>query len=711
MIVIKIKILLIICMLFAFYIPVIAQNKQVDELIKLSKEENDEIKRIDILYKISVIFYEDRDIEKALFYAKKGLKLSEENMLVSEHLNFLTHLGEIYYSAGNYMLSTKKFKEVFSLAEKYVVKEYIAKSYQGLSKNKWRTGKYNEAISFGIEAIKIFENTGDTINEAITKGNIGEVYLDIGNYEKAEDIYNEIIVTYELFNDTLSLANVYEKKGLIKFFKSYYAYARKYYNKSYQLYKSINKELEAAIELGNIGETYEMEYNYDKAIEYYNQAISVEKKYKYYSGLIFLYQASGRSYFKLNKYGKAKKSYFISLDYINKTNEFRELPDIYKLLYKLYDKTGDYKNAYRYSIKAIEVKDSISGVLIQNQINEIRIKYESDEKEEENEFLRKNETLNDEIIKFQKEENEKQYLILISVMFLLILITVISVFLYKLYNQNKKSSIGLVNKNKQLNSLYKDITDSINYAENIQNALLSSFKDVTVNFSDHFIFYKPAFVLSGDFYWSKMINDTIFIAVADSTGHEIPGALISILGMSYLNEIVNQDFIQTDTILNNLRDKIKLSLNQKGEIGEQKDGLDISICSINIKSGEAFYSGAFNSVYIISNELQENPQEKHFTELKADRQPVSVYQNESPFTKHKFKIKKGDIIYFFSDGFSDQLNETEEKKFTAKRFKKLLLSVSRESMADQNSLIQETFNNWKGNFDQVDDVLVVGIEI
>ena len=134
----------------------------------------------------------------------------------------------------------------------------------------------------------------------------------------------------------------------------------------------------------------------------------------------------------------------------------------------------------------------------------------------------------------------------------MLLITVISVFLYRLYNQNKKSSIGLVNKNKQLNSLYKDITDSINYAENIQNALLSSFKNVTVNFSDHFIFYKPAYVLSGDFYWSKKINDSIFIAVADSTGHGIPGALISILGMSYLNEIVNQDFIQTDTILNNL---------------------------------------------------------------------------------------------------------------------------------------------------------------
>ena len=213
---------------------------------------------------------------------------------------------------------------------------------------------------------------------------------------------------------------------------------------------------------------------------------------------------------------------------------------------------GFLEKVYENSLK-IELEES--GINVKQQYFEITTKYESEKKEEENELLRKNQILKDKIIKFQKKENKKQYLILISVIFLLVLITVISVFLYKLYNQNKKSSTALINKNKQLNSLYKDITDSINCAENIQNALLSSFNNVTVNFSGHFIFYKPANVLSGDFYWSKKIDDSIFIAVADSTGHGIPGALLSILGMSYLNEIVNQDYIQTDTILNNLRDK------------------------------------------------------------------------------------------------------------------------------------------------------------
>jgi len=158
MIVNKIKIIFVICLLSVIYIPLIAQNNKVDELIKLSEKENDEFKKIDIIYEISVICNNERDFEKALFYAKTGLKLSEENMSVNKQLIFLTHLGEIYFNTGNYTLSTLHFKKVFSVAEKYIVKEYIAMSYQGLSKNHRRTGKYKEAIFLGIEAVKIFEN-------------------------------------------------------------------------------------------------------------------------------------------------------------------------------------------------------------------------------------------------------------------------------------------------------------------------------------------------------------------------------------------------------------------------------------------------------------------------------------------------------------------------------------------------------------------------
>ncbi|MCD4792219.1 MAG: SpoIIE family protein phosphatase [Bacteroidales bacterium] len=694
--------------LFSNIIILFSQNERLDSLLN---EYNSSESENEILYAISQEYLHIRNYDKFLFYAGKGLENSKKDKNKHNELRFLYLFAEFHYLNSKYDNSLEYYNLIYTISDKIHDADFKGTAFQGFSKNYWRKGKFDEAVYFGTEAVKIFESIGDTLSTVITKGNLGIVYIDIGNYDRAEDIFDEILITYKLLNDVSGLANVYEKKGAIKFYKSYYAHARKFYLEAHKLYKSVDKELEASIELGNIGETYEMQNYYKKAIEYYKQAISTEKKYKYYSGLIFLYQALGRSYFKLNKYGKAKESYFISLNYINKIGEYRELPNIYKLLYELYEKTNDYRNAYGYSLKAMQAKDSISGAEVQNQINEIRIKYESEKKEEENELLRKNQTLNDKVINFQKKENKKQYLILISVLLLLVLITVILFFLYRLYRQNKRSGVALVNKNKQLNNLYKNITDNINYAENIQNALLSSFNEVTVHFSDYFIFYKPANVLSGDFYWSKKINDSIFIAVADSTGHGVPGALISILGMSYLNEIVIQDYIQTDTILNILRDKIKTSLNQKGEIGEQKDGLDISICSINIKSGEANFSGAFNSAYIISDSLHENPQEKHLIKLKADRQPVSVYHKESPFSKHKFNIKKGDIIYFFTDGFSDQLNESYGKKFMSKRFKSLLLSVSRENMKDQKKIIQETFLNWKGNFDQVDDVLVIGIEI
>lgn len=701
------KVSIIFLILFSGSLLLCSQNEKIDSLLDLYKNTSSENEQIEILKDVSMSFMYTRDYEQTIRYAQKGLDITRKNNDKNNELEFLEIFAECFYHNSKYEESLKYYNLIYKLSEdnKNLKKKGVA--FYGFSKNYWRKGMHDEAIYFETEAIKIFENIGDTLNVNLAKGNLGTIYLDIGDYDRADIIYDEVLQNFQIANDTFGMANVYEKKGAVKFFKGYYPYARKYYYKAYELYEKKGMKMEVAIEMGNIGETYEMEGNYKKAIELYKQAIKTENEYKYYSGLIFLNQALGRSYHKIEKYKKAKKAYLISLEYINKVGEYRELINIYRLLHELFNKTGDYKNAYKYSLMTMHTKDSITGVNVQNQINEIRIKYESEKKEKENDLLKNNQVLQEQVINIQKMENRRQLFIIITISVLLLSIVIFSVLIVRFNKRNKEIGLRLKNKNSLLSEAYTDIKYSIEYAGKIQNAMLVFFEEVKHNFSDYTIFYKPSSVLSGDFYWSKKINDMIFVVVADSTGHGVPGALLSITGMSFLNEIVTEDFIQTDTILNNLRDKIKKLLNKKGNPYEIKDGWDMSVFAYNHKTKEVQFSGAYNSLYVISGKGENKIMKKY----KADRQPVGVYYNEQPFKALNLKVESGDIIWLFTDGYADQFNERVNKKYSAKRLRNMLLSISDKSLVEQNKIITKEFEDWKGSYDQIDDILVTGIKI
>jgi len=269
----------------------------------------------------------------------------------------------------------------------------------------------------------------------------------------------------------------------------------------------------------------------------------------------------------------------------------------------------------------------------------------------------------------------------------------------------------------QRDVLYKqkqEIVDSINYAQRIQAAVLPSDEFMTEVLKDHFVFFKPRDIVSGDFYWIKKIKKLSFIVAADCTGHGVPGAFMSMLGSSFLNEIVTARTLDSaGEVLNRLRNKVKKSLHQRGEEGEQKDGMDISLLIIDWDTLELQFAGAYNSLYIIrKNEEDENQDEVYdVIKLKADRQPIGIYLREKDFTNHTFQLKKGDTLYALSDGYVDQFGGDTGGKFKSGRFQKLLLSFQEKSMEEQKHILGRTFIKWKRDIDQVDDVLIIGIRI
>lgn len=248
----------------------------------------------------------------------------------------------------------------------------------------------------------------------------------------------------------------------------------------------------------------------------------------------------------------------------------------------------------------------------------------------------------------------------------------------------------------------KKINQSITYAKRIQSAVFPNTTQLYKFFPQSFVLHRSRDVVSGDFYWFKKVDHRIFIVAADCTGHGIPGAFMSMLGIAFLNEVTQQSSVPADQILENLRERIKSSLHQQGYTKETKDGMDLAFCSVDTQKNILQFSGAYRPLYHFRNNT--------LHEFKGARVPIGISFREKPFTKHEIKLQPGDTFYMFSDGFVDQISPNREK-YKSKRFKKLLHKIHTLDMKKQKDLLEQELDNWQKDEEQVDDILVMGFRV
>lgn len=275
----------------------------------------------------------------------------------------------------------------------------------------------------------------------------------------------------------------------------------------------------------------------------------------------------------------------------------------------------------------------------------------------------------------------------------------------KLQEYNQQLEEKVKQRTIEIQEAHKNILASINYASFIQQGMFSQENTLKKAFKDYFIFFKPKDIVSGDFYWFYERNNEIWFSVADCTGHGVPGAFVSILGMSYLNEIMAGHSIEnTSQLLNHLREKIITTFTKNTQKRENMDGMDIAMCQLNRETMKLNYSGANNPCILV--------REQQLIELKPDKMPIGKHVNENiPFKFENIDVQSNDAIYLYSDGFQDQFGDITNKKFMRKNFKELLRSISHLPMNSQKTIIEETLRDWKGAKEQVDDILVMGIKI
>lgn len=644
--------------------------------------------------------------------------------------------GKALYLFGrlyNEMGQTKEARQYYDSALVFFRKagnsEYLANTHQSLGNLYDDLGDNKKCMENYIKASEIFEKTQNEEGIANTSNNIGLTYAQMGEFKKSLGYFIKSYESHKKLGNQYGMGNTSNNIGLV-YANTGIADTAEYWLKvAMEHWKTIEDLRGQAMTLNGLGRLMLQIENTNSAIEYYKKSIEICETLNDNYGLCQNLISLGELYDVSGYYSTALQYYFDALKLSESMENVRKQAAIHERLSNLYYNIGEYKKTADALRTYNMLKDSIIRDENREIIADMREKYESEKKEKE--LLQKDFEITQKEQENEKERNFRNVL-LGGLSALAILIALI----YRSYRIKRKSNHIITEKNKLLEHANqeisaqrdeieaqrdlvvnqrdlileqkKDITDSIEYAFKIQSAIFPDPDDIRIILKDFFIFYKPRDIVSGDFYWINKKDKQIIIIAADCTGHGVPGAFMSMLGIAYLNEIVNKENITSpDKILNRLRENIIIALKQHGLTAEQKDGMDIVAISINTETLNLSFAGANNPLYLIKN--------KEFMEIKGDKMPVSIHYNMVPFNLHTIEIAKNDILYLFSDGFPDQFGGPNGKKFKYKSFKELLKNISNEPMYEQKRIMEHTFNKWLRSddykYEQIDDVLVMGVKI
>jgi len=745
------KILLII-LLFCISSSCFAQeNEEVDSLLTIVKSNKSDTVKIEA-YSNLFFIYEFSDTVKSLYYLTQELNLSKKFENTQWLASAYTHFAFFYEDKGDLNSAIDFHQKALKLYKENTFIKTIDKitnvsaCYNNTALIYSKLGVYDKAIDFYFLSLKMDELVKDSLGISISYSNIGIIHRKLGNDDKALEYYFKSLKIAERLNNESRMTICYNNIGLAYQYKKDYSKAIYFLSKSIIINEKNNDLRLMAGCYNNLGNVYFETGDHNKCINYYNKSLEIRSQIGDKEGQASVLGNIAALYLKQMQYDKAISNAEKSVLIAKEINVLPWQMTAYEVLSQTYDSIKNYKKAYEYQKLFKIIKDSIYSIEGNEQIKGMEARYENEKKQKEIELLNKDKLLKD-------TEMKKQIIVKYAFIIGFTLMILLVVFVYRNYRNKKKANVLLKQQNIEisqqkeeitsqrdeieaqrdklgeqnilLEGQKKNITDSITYAKQIQQAVLPSGKYANSILGEHFILFKPKDIVSGDFYWATRINEWLIVTVADCTGHGVPGAFMSMLGVSFLNEIVRKkEVTKASDVLDNLRASIIEALQQKGSEQEQKDGMDIAICALNTLDNTLQYAGANNSLYIVTGcsslvagclslvtgeanqQLMTNNQK--LIELMPDKQPVAIYIKMKPFTNHVIQLHKGDCIYLASDGYEDQFGGEKNRKFMTKQLKELLVTISDKPMPEQKQILETTFLNWKGNHEQIDDVTILG---
>ncbi len=598
--------------------------------------------------------------------------------------------SESAWRQGELQNALEYSKRGLTIAKKYKYKSIQSRLYNNRGVTYDYLSDYPAALKNYFAGLAIQETQNDPKLKASILGNIGLIYSNQKQWERSLKYHNRALKLSESINDQRGISISLNNAAIVYNAQGRFRKAAEYYTKCIEIDSLVNDTVVLGDDYNNIALVYMGWKEYDVAIDYLKRALEIRTSTNNTIGLIITNSNIGEVHFVQEDFERARIYFQRAIEYAREANDRESLKYVYDFLAKNEEKAGDPISAYRYYKLFISYRDSIDNSTIARKQTELELKCQFNKEKE--------------VARAKQEEKDRQYrIILIAISSGLILILLFSILFFRKWKQTQAQQVIIQEKNELVQHKNDEIMASISYAKRIQKAILPSTSTLGEAFSNNFVLYLPKDIVSGDFYWMDEIDSTQFLAVADCTGHGVPGAMMSVVCHNALNRSVHEFGKKSSSeILNKTRELVISEMSQQDE--SVADGMDISLCAFNKKSSVLNWAGANNPLWIYRKASQT------LEEIKADKQPIGNHHNPVSFTEHKVEIQEGDRIYLFSDGYQDQFGGPKQKKMMRKGFKNVILSSAELSIKEQRAFLNITFINWKNTLEQVDDVCVICIE-
>jgi len=689
--------------------------------------------------------------DTAIYLGNKSIELSKKLNFYNGVGYAAKNIGGTYYYAGKNDKALNFYNISLEYFEKAGNKQGIAIGYRNIGNFYDQKGDWKNALDYYLKSKTIREDIGDKKGLALVNNSIGLLYSKskqdvdsaINYYNNALEINKELDNKLGMAESYLYIANYYLEKE-----KDTTIYEKTLENifECRKICVEINEKRNLATCEEIIGNIYINQKKYDEAFKYLNNSLKINQELVNNASIASSFSSLAYYYLKINDFEKSEFYYKQALSLANETNSSLIKKESYKNLSLIYSSSNKYKEAYLFLVKFNDLKDSLESEESVKEMTQLSMQYEFDKKQKFQEIEQKQKE------EIQNAQLKRQKMVTSFFIIGFILMILLAVVIFRSYRNKQKANKLLEDKNNEIITksiilqqqkeeieaqrdeieLHRDtvlgqndkiqkqnkhITDSIVYAKRIQKAVIPPQDYLSTILEEYFVFFKPRDIVSGDFYWATQKDNKIIITAADCTGHGVPGAFMSMLGVSFLNEIVNKidttngEKIVASEILDNLKASIMKSLRQTGKDNEAKDGMDMALCVLDYENMQLQFCGAHNPLYLVRN--------NELTQYKADRMPVGIsYRQDNPFTNTEIQIQKNDICYLFSDGYVDQFGGKDGRKYSSRNFKEFILTICNFEMKKQKELMEQEFENWKAfkdhkgeTYEQIDDVLVVGFRI
>ncbi|PLX17989.1 MAG: hypothetical protein C0599_12850 [Salinivirgaceae bacterium] len=673
---------------------------------------NDSVKIADSYSNMGKIAREQSAFDKAVIYYKKALNIYVVLKMHKKEAYTRLLLGGTYWASKEYQ---KALQEYLIAQRKYEAmnnKPQVASVLKNIGLIYRDIGNINKAVEYHQQSLEIYRQTDNMLMVGIAINILAGDYWSVGNFNQALDTYLKALEVRQKLGNKTHIAGSFNNVALAYKSLNKTDSALIYYYRSLKLYIELkDRQNEAAI-YNNIGNLYKKNEQLDSAFSYLNKALSLRKEINHTQGIGYSSFNLAQVLLEQDRTKEARRFLLEAEKVARQLSDNYLIKESCLMLSDIYDKAGLYKKSLYYyreyhdAEKRMQLDESI------RRVADMQIRFEAEKRQR---IVEKKDA------ELQQQKMRIYYLTGGVLLLIVLIIVAIVAFLQKrksnrllaLRNYEIEEQKAEIEAQRDLATEQRDmiadqktkITDSILYASRIQNALLPPENQMESLLKQHFILFKPRDVVSGDFYYFKNYKQYTVIVAADCTGHGVPGAFMSMLGISMLNEIMAMENLENASqMLDVLRNKVKQNLHQTNVSESNSDGMDLAMIMLDRENLTLHFAGANNPLILVRN--------NEMTSYDGDRMPIGVHMyDEESFKNHEVKIQKGDKLYMFSDGYMDQFGGKKGRKLMSKNFKNLLVETSKFELKEQKEKLEGYFESWRGENKQIDDVLVIGLEI